>query len=257
MDRSYGADSGSSGQSILTNSIGALGGAATADGQDSAGALVLLRDVKLGYGSTPLIEGVNLAIYPASVVGLAGPNGSGKTTLFRTLLGLLPSLGGTILRGCPLAHFGYVPQSAALDPQFPLSVEEVVAMGAYGRLKPHRPFPAAERRHLGEVVDLFGMGAIKSRSFFACSGGQKQRVLIARALMVKPKVLILDEPLSGVDEESRKAIAELLICLTRNQNLAVFFSSHDLEMVGRVAERIVRVAEGRIWLEKGGLSARS
>jgi ABC-type Mn2+/Zn2+ transport system ATPase subunit len=232
------------------------GGADGTGGSDSPAALVFLREVKLGYDFTPVIEGVNLAIYPGSIVGLAGPNGSGKTTLLRAILGLLPVLGGTISRGCPLANFGYVPQSAALDPQFPLSVEEVVAMGAYGRLKPHRLFPAAERRQLSDVLDLVGMNAIKSRSFFACSGGQKQRVLIARALMVNPKIMILDEPLSGVDEQSRIAIAELLIHLTRDQDLAVFFSSHDLEMVGRVADRIVRVDNGRVWLEEGGPAAR-
>lgn len=240
----------------MTNSIDALGSAATQHGGGFAAALVQLRNVKLGYGSAPLIEGVNLALYPGSVVGLAGPNGSGKTTLLRTILGFLPALGGTIFRGCPLAQFGYVPQSAALDTQFPLSVEEVVAMGAYGRLKPHWLFPVGERRQLGEVLDIVGMGAIKRRSFFACSGGQKQRILIARALMVKPRILILDEPFSGVDQESRSAIAELLIRLTRSQNLAVFFSGHDLELVGRIADRIVRVDEGRLWLEKIGAEAR-
>ena len=81
-----------------------------------------------------------------------------------------------------------------------------------------------------------------------------QRILIARALMVKPKIMILDEPLSGVDEESRKTIAELLIHLTRVNGLALFFSSHDLEMVQRVAEKIVRVDKGKIWLQEKKVS---
>ena len=84
--------------------------------------LVSLREVSLGYGPQPVLRGVNLEVYPGTLMGLAGPNGSGKTTLFRAILGLLPIRGGLLSRGCPLSKFGYVPQSAVLDPQFPLSV---------------------------------------------------------------------------------------------------------------------------------------
>lgn len=103
---------------------------------------------------------------------------------------------------------------------------------------------------MGEVLELVGLKHLKAKSFFACSGGQKQRLLIARALMVDPKIMILDEPLSGVDEESRRSITELLIKLTRQNRLAILFSSHDLEMVQRVADQIVRVDHGKIWLEE-------
>ena len=94
------------------------------------------------------------------------------------------------------------------------------------------------------------MHHLLAKSFFALSGGQKQRILIARALMVKPKIMILDEPLSGVDEDSRRSITDLLINLTRKNGLAVFFSSHDLQMVQRVADQIVRVDNGNIWVEE-------
>jgi manganese/iron transport system ATP-binding protein len=161
----------------------------------------------------------------------------------------LPILGGSLSRGCPLSHFGYVPQSAALDPQFPLSVAEIVEMGAYGRVRSYQLLPTAEKRRTGEVLEQVGMAHLSAKSFFALSGGQKQRILIARALMVNPKIMILDEPLSGVDEESRRSITELLIQLTRS-GLAVFFSSHDLEMVQRVADKIVRVDRGKICIEE-------
>ncbi len=211
--------------------------------------LVSLQNVNLGYDSAPVLQGVNLAISPGSLIGLAGPNGSGKTTLFRAILGLLPILGGSLSRACPLANFGYVPQSAALDPHFPLSVSEIVEMGAYGRVRYYQFLPSEEKERASEVLEQVGMRHLITKSFFALSGGQKQRILIARALMVKPRIMILDEPLSGVDEESRRSITELLIQLTRN-GLAVFFSSHDLEMVQRVAERIVRVDKGKIWIEE-------
>src|SRR5947199_8885342 len=87
--------------------------------------LVSLQNISLGYDSVPVVQGISLAIYPSSLIGLAGPNGSGKTTLFRAILGLLPILGGSLSRSCPLSNFGYVPQSAALDPHFPLSASEV------------------------------------------------------------------------------------------------------------------------------------
>lgn len=212
--------------------------------------LVSLRDVSLGYDSAPIAERVNLAIYPSRLIGLAGANGSGKTTLFRTILGLLSPLSGDLSRVCPLSNFGYVPQSAALDPNFPLSVREIVEMGAYGRVGSYQVLPSEEKRKTGEVLDQVGMRHLLTKSFFALSGGQKQRILIARALMVEPRIMILDEPLSGVDEDSRRSITDLLIKLTRERGLAVFFSSHDLEMVQRVADQIVRIDNGKVWVEE-------
>jgi len=212
--------------------------------------LIVMDNISLGYNSGAVLTGVNLAIYPGNLVGLAGPNGSGKTTLFRTMLGLLAPLSGTFVRNCPLAKFGYVPQNAALDPQFPLSVLEIVEMGAYGRVKSFQIFPAQETQRAFGVLEQVGMAHIKAKSFFALSGGQKQRVLIARALMVDPALMILDEPLSGVDEESRQSITALLIRLSREERLAVFFSSHDLEMVQRVAEKIVRLDRGAVLVEE-------
>jgi ABC-type Mn2+/Zn2+ transport system ATPase subunit len=212
--------------------------------------LVHLKNASLGYDSAPVLRNVELTIDPGDLIGLAGPNGSGKTTLFRAILGLLPILSGSLSRNCPLSSFGYVPQSASLDPQFPLSVGEVVEMGAYGRVKPYQPLPTEEKKMVGEVLDQVGVRQLMTKSFFACSGGQKQRILIARALMVKPKIMILDEPLSGVDEESRNSISKLLVRLTQEKGLAVFFSSHDISMVRRVADKILRVDKGKIWWEK-------
>jgi ABC-type Mn2+/Zn2+ transport system ATPase subunit len=214
--------------------------------------LVSLQNVSLGYDSAPVLHNVDLTIYPGDLIGLAGPNGSGKTTLFRAILGLLPVLSGDLSRNCPLSNFGYVPQSAALDPQFPLSTGEVVEMGAYGRVRSYQFFPAEERQHIGKVLDQVGLRHLAARAFFSLSGGQRQRILIARALMVQPKIMILDEPLSGVDEESLKRISELLVQLTRQNGLAIFFSSHDIPMVRRVADRLLRVDKREIWWEKKG-----
>jgi ABC-type Mn2+/Zn2+ transport system ATPase subunit len=230
--------------------VDAIKSARGGDSAEESLPLVTLQSVSLGYDSTPVVKDVNLAIYPASLIGLAGPNGSGKTTLFRTILGLLPPVGGTLSRNCPLSNFGYVPQSAALDPQFPLSASEVVEMGAYGRVRPYQFIPVREKERVKEILRQIGLPQLAARSFFSLSGGQKQRMLIARALMVNPKIMILDEPLSGVDEESRRSIADLLTKLAREKGLAIFFSSHDLEMVQRVADSIVRIDKGQIWLDE-------
>lgn len=224
------------------------------DEQTSTGAtpLVALDGVALGYGSAPVVEGVDLAIHPGDLIGFAGPNGSGKTTILRAILGLLPPLRGNITRSCALSMFGYVPQSAALDPQFPLNVAEIVEMGAYGRVPHYRILPHGERRRIAEVLEQVGLQHLAGKSFFSLSGGQKQRILIARALMVNPKIMILDEPLSGVDRASQRAITELLVKLNRERHLAVFFSSHDLEMVREVSEKILRIDKGEVWWEERG-----
>ncbi|HEX6437931.1 MAG TPA: ABC transporter ATP-binding protein [Candidatus Binatia bacterium] len=216
--------------------------------------LVSLSNARLGYPDTAILHNVDLEIYPGDLIAMAGPNGSGKTTLFRTILGFLPLLAGSLIRNCALHEFGYVPQSAALDPTFPISSGEVVEMGAYGRLRPFQQTPAAERQRVGEVLEEVGLRHLASRSFFSLSGGQKQRILIARALMVRPKILILDEPLSGVDSESQAAITELLLKINREEGKAVFFSSHDLRMVRHVASKVLRVDGGRLAWEESTMT---
>lgn len=213
--------------------------------------LVSLRGVRLGYDSEPVLQEVNLDIRPGDLLAIAGPNGSGKTTLFRAILGFLPLLGGSLKRNCALNEFGYVPQSTVLDANFPVTVEEVIEMGAYGRLKPYQQTPGKEKERQKKVLQQVGLSDLAARSFFSLSGGQKQRILIARALMVVPKILILDEPLAGVDTESRTAITELLLKINREEKKAIFFSSHDLRMVRSVTRKILRVDGGRMeWEEE-------
>jgi manganese/iron transport system ATP-binding protein len=220
---------------------------AAADGSSlKEPALVSLRGVSVGY-SEPVVRNVDLTLRPGDLIGFAGPNGSGKTTILKAILGLLPVLEGKLTRHCALSDFGYVPQSASLDTQFPLNVSEIVEMGAYGRVPRYRILPHGERRRIAEVLEQVGLPYLAGKSFFSLSGGQKQRILIARALMVNPKIMILDEPLSGVDRASQHAITELLVKLNREQHLAIFFSSHDLEMVREVAEKTLRIDKGRVW----------
>jgi ABC-type Mn2+/Zn2+ transport system ATPase subunit len=216
---------------------------------NEASPLISLRGAVLGYDA-PVLNEVNLTIARGELIAIAGPNGSGKTTLFRTILGFLPMLSGTLMRNCALNEVGYVPQSAALDSAFPITAREVVEMGGYGRLKPYQRFPAAEKKRLENALAHVGLSHLGARLFFSLSGGQRQRILIARTLMVGPKILILDEPLAGCDPESQKAISDLLVKLSRDEGIAVFFSSHDLRMVQSVTEKVLRVDGGRVtWAE--------
>jgi zinc/manganese transport system ATP-binding protein len=208
--------------------------------------LISLRAASLGYGGAPVLQSVDLDISARDFIAMAGPNGSGKTTIFRTILGFLPVIDGALARNCSLNEFGYVPQSSALDSTFPITAREVVAMGGYGRLRPYRGLPVREKQRLENVLQQVGLSHLAGRAFFSLSGGQRQRMLIARALMVGPKILILDEPLSGVDPESQKAISELLLKLNREEGKAIFFSSHDLRMVRSVSDKVLRVDGGRV-----------
>ena len=219
--------------------------------------LVSIRNASLGYQAATILDSVELAIQPGDFIAIAGPNGSGKTTLFRTILGFLPVLDGSLTRGCSFSEFGYVPQSAALDANFPVTVDGVVEMGAYGRLKPYQRTSDEEKARLKKVLEQVGLAHLAGRSFFSLSGGQKQRILIARALMVGPKILILDEPLAGVDTESRAAITDLLLKINREDRKAIFFSSHDLRMVRSVTKRVLRVDDGRVAWEEGAAADHS
>lgn len=215
--------------------------------------LLSLQRANLGYDQTVVLREVDLELSSGDLVAIAGPNGAGKTTLFRTILGFLPLLSGTLKRHCALSEFGYVPQSTALDSTFPITAREVVEMGGYGRLKPYQRLPASEKKRVDHVLDQVGLSHLARRLFFSLSGGQRQRILIARALMVVPKILILDEPLAGCDPESQKAIGDLLVALSAQEGKAVFFSSHDLRMVRSVTRKVLRADNGRIAREEGAV----
>jgi len=219
--------------------------------QQQTSPLVSFRAATLGYDGVPVLHTVDLEIGAGDLIAMAGPNGAGKTTIFRTILGFIPTITGLLIRHCALNEFGYVPQSSALDATFPITAREVVAMGGFGRLKPYQGLPGREKQRLHDVLEQVGLSHLAGRSFFSLSGGQRQRMLIARALMVGPKILILDEPLSGVDPESQKAISDLLVKLNREEGKAIFFSSHDLRMVRSVTERVLRVDGGRVAWEEG------
>ncbi|TAJ09785.1 MAG: metal ABC transporter ATP-binding protein [Planctomycetota bacterium] len=206
--------------------------------------LITLRGAAFGYGGRAVVRGVDLALEPGAFIGIVGPNGAGKTTLFRGILGLVPPLEGSVERGS--TALGYVPQRENLDPVYPLSVEEVVHMGAYGRLRGWRALARDERTAASEALRRVGMFERARDAFTALSGGQRQRVLIARALLMRPQVLLLDEPTSGVDRAAQSLVIELLQRLAREEGLAVLLVSHQLQLVRRAVDEALWVADGRV-----------
>ncbi len=204
-------------------------------------ALISLRDVSFAYERTPVLLGVNLDLHHGDFLALIGPNGSGKTTLVKLALGLLrPDRGAVFLFGRPIGEFsdwqriGYVPQKAThFDPLFPASVEEAVRMAlrSHGaRLKQSRAEAAAA---VAAALDLVGLGSFRRLPVGGLSGGQQQRVFIARALATRPDVLVLDEPTTGVDAETRDRFYDMLGRLNAAEGIAIVLVTHDIAAVDR------------------------
>ena len=208
--------------------------------------LIEIEDAAFGYGERPVLAGVNVRIERGTLVGVAGPNGSGKSTLVRGVLGLLKPVRGHVRRAA--RAFGYVPQRDTLDPLYPLTALEVVRMGAYGRLSGLRLLAREDRARARAALERVGLG-IKARRLFAeLSGGQRQRVLLARALVMQPELLVLDEPTSGVDAEAEASILALLREL-RDEGLGVMLVSHRLDSLCRVADEL-------LWIDAGAVESR-
>ena len=191
---------------------------------------------------------MDLELEGGDFVALLGPNGAGKTTLLRGMAGLLPVLAGTLEYGFDRAvnPLGYVPQREALDPTFPLTVHEVVLMGTYARLGPLRRAGRRQRRLATDCLAQVGLAAISEQRFASLSGGQKQRVLIARALAADPGLLLLDEPTAGVDAPATGAIMEILGRLNRDHGLTVVLVTHQVRMLGGLANAVLWVQDGQV-----------
>ncbi len=159
--------------------------------------------VSVRYGAVLALDDATFAVGPRQVVGVIGPNGAGKTTLLKALLGLIPHSGTVLINGAPVVRrsgvLAYVPQISAVNWRFPATVLEVVTMGRTGRLGWLRRAGAADRELALHALEQVGMADLATRSIGALSGGQQQRVFLARALAQEPQVLLLDEPVSGVD----------------------------------------------------------
>lgn len=217
--------------------------------------IVRLNGLTTGYQGRPVLSNVDFSVGQGEFVGIVGPSGSGKTTLLRVILGLVPVMRGSVeVEGVRVGarhrpSVGYVPQLETIDWNFPVTVEEVVLMGrATG--SGLWPWPRTkDRADVGALLDRLGIGEFRNRHIRDLSGGQQQRVFLARALIRNPRLLILDEPTSGIDMKTRDDILHLLVELYR-QGVTVILSTHELNAVAAHLPRVVCinraiVADGR------------
>jgi zinc/manganese transport system ATP-binding protein len=195
-----------------------------------------------------ILHDVTFHINAGEFTGLIGSNGAGKTTLIRVILGLITPSAGTVhlAGGSRQPLIGYVPQRITLDPDMPLRARDLVGLGIDGQ-RFGLPWPsAARRKQVDEMLEAVDAMRFAESRVGNLSGGEQQRILIAHALISRPRLLLLDEPLANLDIASEQEVVDLLARIAREQRIAVLISTHDMNPLLPVMDRIVYVANGRI-----------
>ncbi len=203
---------------------------------------IQIENLSVYYGQTPAITGVCLDVQDGEYLGIIGPNGGGKSTLLKAILGLIPVSSGTVkIYGKEAKSnrtmLGYVPQFSNVDKKFPITVNEVVLTGRMkGGLSPLFRFSKSDREEVSAVLERIGIAHLATRQISELSGGEFQKMLIARALAMNPKVLLLDEPTASVDASSQDQIYGILEEL--NKNMTIILVTHDLLAVSSQVRRL-------------------
>ena len=206
---------------------------------DTDTAVFSAKNAAIGYSQTPVLTGITLSLSPGHALALIGPNGSGKTTLMRALLGSAQVISGEV--SCPLDFLGYVPQNSDIDLSFPINVRQVVEMGMYPKTKLLRPLSREQKEAVSTALEQIGLVERARERFGTLSGGQRQRVLVARALVAKPRLVLLDEPFNGLDEPNREALLSL-IRHAKAKGTAFMISTHDYRVATEVCDESLIVA---------------
>jgi zinc/manganese transport system ATP-binding protein len=205
--------------------------------------LLTLDGIGVRLGGRQILRDVSLTVGPGEFTGLIGPNGAGKTTLLRVILGLQEASEGTVFKGSTV---GYVPQKLLIEPDMPLRVKDVVSLGIDGNKLGIR-LPSRERNErIDDMLTAVGAGKYKNARVGELSGGEQQRVMIAHALVSKPGLLLLDEPLANLDISSAQGIVTVLSELSRRERIAILLSAHDMNPLLPVMDRIIYVAGGQV-----------
>ena len=203
------------------------------------------QNLTVGYDGKTVLQGLNFEVNPGDYLCILGENGSGKSTLMKTILGLQAPISGTILTGDGLRknEIGYLPQQTQAQKDFPASVREIVLSGCQGRCG-SRPFYSKEEKQLAEEnIGKMGIGSLTKRCYRELSGGQQQRVLLARALCATRKMLLLDEPVSGLDPRVTAEMYGLIETLNREEGITVMMISHDISAALRYASHILHIGD--------------
>lgn len=210
---------------------------------------VELTDVTLAFGARTVLSDIDLAIRDSEFVGVLGPNGSGKTTLMRAVLGLLPIRSGSIrVLGKPVARgnpaVGYMPQARGALDTLRLSGWDFVASGASGHRWGLPVLGSAARRDVQWALDMVNATQLARRPLAETSGGERQRLLLAQALLGRPRLLLLDEPLISLDPHHQSSVVELTRALQKELGIAVLFSAHEINPLLGALDRVLYLGNG-------------
>jgi zinc transport system ATP-binding protein len=205
------------------------------------GNVIELKDIWVSYEESLVLESVDLVVKNHDFLAIIGPNGGGKSTLLKVILGLIkPDKGSVTLLGNDphktRKYIGYVPQHMSSNLEFPINVWDVVLMGRISNRSLFRRYSDDDKKAAHDALDIVDMLAFKDRQISELSGGQRQRVFIARALVNKPKLLMLDEPSTGIDSKRQKEFYELLNKLKKE--IAIVMVTHDLSAVSVYVDKI-------------------
>lgn len=203
---------------------------------------VHIENLSVYYGQSPAIDEINLDVEDGEYLGIIGPNGGGKSTLLKAILGLVPIAAGSVfingrktVRG--QTHIGYVPQFASMDKSFPITLFDVVLTGCIKpELSPFFTYSKSDKMMVSELLEKVGIAGLADRNISDLSGGEFQKMLIARALAIKPKLLLLDEPTASVDANAQVQIYHLLEEL--NKDMTIILVTHDLFAISSHVRRL-------------------
>ena len=216
--------------------------------------LLTCEKVSLGYGSGVVVKDLSFKVSAGDYLCIVGENGAGKSTLVKTLLGLQKPLGGKILLNVAAGEVGYLPQQTQIQKDFPASVEEIVLSGCLARKK-FLPFYSAEDKKLcADNMERLGISTLAHRCFRELSGGQQQRVLLARALCAVGKILLLDEPIAGLDPQAADDMYKIIIELNRS-GITIIMISHDVDEAIKHATHVLHLGENIFFSASGDYHA--
>jgi zinc transport system ATP-binding protein len=208
-----------------------------------------INGLNCSYNGMEVLSNISFRVSAGDYVGIVGPNGSGKSTLVRTVLGLTGSFSGKVnIFGSPLDSFsqwhriGYLPQRIKLfNPNFPGTVEEIVKLGLLTEGREASILPVNRKEAIYSALEMMGIAHLKKRLIGDLSGGQQQRVLLARAMVNRPEILILDEPTTALDPETREHFYSLVEEVNRKEGTTVILVTHDTWSIGKYATRFLYV----------------
>ncbi|MCC8122322.1 MAG: ABC transporter ATP-binding protein [Oscillospiraceae bacterium] len=206
-------------------------------------AQLICRNLALGYEGKTIVSDLSFSIQAGDYLCIVGENGSGKSTLVKTLLRLMPAVSGEIVTGDGLrqSEIGYLPQQTEVQKDFPASVREIVRSGCLNRSGLRPFYRKAEKRMADENMEKLGIAQLAGACYRELSGGQQQRVLLARALCATRKLLLLDEPIAGLDPKAAADMYRLIESLNAEEGITIIMISHDIVAAVRYASHILHI----------------